>query len=55
MGHSTESALKLIVDIWLKAVNNGELVECILVDFRKAFDQVDHNLLLQTLRHYKVN
>ena len=53
MGHSTESALTLIVHTWLKAINNGDLVGCILVDFRKAFDLAHHNLLLQTLRNYR--
>ena len=27
---------------------------CVLVDFRKAFDLVYHNLLLQKLKHYKI-
>ena len=53
MGHST--ALTLIVDNWLKAINNGKLIGCILVDFRKAFDLVDHSLRLQTIRHFKMN
>ena len=55
MGRSTESALILIVVTLLKAINNGDLVGCILVDFRKAFDLVDHNLLPQKLRHYKLS
>ena len=49
MGQSSESTLTQIVDTWLKAINNGDLVGCILVDFRKASDQVDHKLLPQTL------
>ena len=55
MGRSTESALTLIVGTLLKAINNGALVGCILVDFRKDFDLVDHNLLHQKLRHYKLS
>ena len=54
MGQSTESALTLISDTWLNAINNGNLVGCILVDFRKAFDLVDHNSLLQKL-YYRLN
>ena len=51
--HSTESALILMIDSWLKAINDWKFVGCIMVDFRKAFDLVDHNLLLQKLRLYK--
>ena len=52
-GHSTESALILMIDSWLKAINDGKFVGCLMVDFRKASDVVDHNLLLQKLRLYK--
>lgn len=54
-GHSTESALTQITDPWLKAINNGNLVGCIMVDFRKAFDLVDHHLLLQKVRLYRLS
>ena len=30
-------------------------IGCVLVDFRKAFDLVDHKLHLQMLKHYKIN
>ncbi|MES9882533.1 MAG: reverse transcriptase family protein [Sedimenticola sp.] len=52
-GHSTESALILMIDNFLRAINQGKLVGCILVDFRKAFDLVDHTILLQKLKLYK--
>ena len=42
-----------MIDSWLKAINDGKFVGCLMVDFRKAFDLVDHNLLLQKLRLYK--
>ena len=45
--HSTESALTLMVDSWLKAINDGKLIGSVLVDFRKAFDLVDHKILLK--------
>ena len=52
-GHSTESALILMIDSWLKAINDGKFVGCLMVDFRKAFDLVDQDLLVQKLRLYK--
>ena len=51
--HSTESAMILMVDSWLKALNAGKLVGCVMVDFRKAFDLVDHQILLKKLQSYK--
>ena len=44
-----------MTDTWLKAINNGNLVECIWVDFRKAFDPVDHHLQLQKMLHYRLS
>ena len=53
--HSTESALIRMTDSWLKAINEGNMVGCVLVDFRKAFDLVDHKTLLKKLKCYKCN
>ena len=53
--HSTESALILMTESWLKAINEGKIVGCVLVDFRKAFDLVDHHILLKKLKCYKCN
>lgn len=52
-GHSTESALTLMTENWLKALNEGKIVGSIMVDFRKAFDLVDHDLLLEKTKCYK--
>ena len=51
--HSCETALVHIFDKWLKAVNDGFIVGVVMVDFKKAFDLVDHNVLLQKLALYK--
>ena len=33
-----------MTDTWLLAINDGNIVGCVLVDLRKAFDLVDHKL-----------
>ena len=35
--HSTESAIVRMIDFWLKAVDDGKLTGCVMVDFRKTF------------------
>ena len=52
-GHSTESALISMIDSWLKAMNDGKYVGCLMIDFRKAFDLVDHSILLHKLKLYR--
>ena len=52
-GHSTETALTLMTEPWLKAINEGKIVGTIMVNFRNAFDLVDHDLLLHKLSLYK--
>ena len=44
-----------MIDSWLKAINEGKIVGCVLIDFRKAFDLVDHKILLNKLKYYKWN
>ena len=53
--HSCETALIHMVEKWLKALDKGELVGVLLVDFRKAFDLVDHSILLSKMELYKLN
>ena len=53
-GKSTEHAL---IDIHEKILNSFEKNEspcCILLDFAKAFDTVDHQILLSKLYHYGI-
>ena len=42
-----------MADTWLKDINEDKLVGCAMIDFRKAFDLVDHKLLLSRLDIYK--
>ena len=46
-GHSIETALLLMTERWLKALNEGNVVGSVMVDIRKTFDLVDHAFLLE--------
>ena len=51
---STYMALISLTDKITKAMENGEFCIGIFIDFRKAFDTVDHSILLDKLYHYGI-
>ena len=50
--HSCQTALTKLTDMWLKDIDEGNLTGSVFVDFTKAFDLVDHKLLIQKLGLY---
>jgi Reverse transcriptase (RNA-dependent DNA polymerase) len=53
--HSCHTALVRLCDTWLQAINNSKMTGAIFLDFKKAFDLVDHDLLVNKLLHYLNN
>ena len=53
-GHSTSIALMLLTDRISKALYNGEYVLGVFLDFSKAFDTVNHEILLRKLYCYGI-
>ena len=51
-GRSTTHALVDIMHHWHKAVDEGKSVRVVFVDFAKAFDHIDHNVLVAKLMDY---
>jgi hypothetical protein len=49
---STETQLILSIDDLAKSLDVEEQMNCILLDFSKAFDRVMHSRLLMKLQHY---
>ena len=47
--HSTCTALIKVTDEWLRALDKGEYTGSVFVDLQKAFDVVDHDILLKKL------
>ena len=52
--HSTSIALMVLVDRILKALHEGEYVLGVFIDFSKAFDTVNHDILLRKLWQYGI-
>jgi len=50
--HSCQTVLIRLVDDWISAVDKNEVVGTLLLDLSKAFDLVNHSLLLQNLHYY---
>ncbi len=53
--HLCETALAKMVSKWASNINKGDLTGIVLLDLRKAFDLVDHNLLLHKLSMYRIS
>ena len=44
----------ILVDNLIKSLENGEYVLGVFLDFSKAFDTVDHSILLSKMHHYGI-
>ena len=53
-GNSTQDVLLCVTDSWLKAIDDGKYVGAVFLDLAKAFDCVDHEILLKKLTCYGV-
>ena len=52
--HSTALALVKSVDHWLMSIDNGKTNFVVFLDIKKAFDMVNHEMLLQKLSCYGI-
>ena len=53
--HSTNHGLIAITEKIRKAIDNGEITCGVFLDLQKAFDTVDHEILLSKLEHYGIH
>ena len=53
--HSCHTALVRLCDTWLSAINRREMAAAVFLDFRKAFDLIDHDILIHKLHLYLQN
>ena len=52
--HSTVSALIQMCDDWSDSMDKGKLTGVVFLDIRKAFNSVDHSILLEKVQFYGV-
>lgn len=50
--HSCHTALTTLIEQWLNNINKNKLCGALFVDFAKAFDVINHDLLLKKLAIY---
>ena len=50
--HSCNTALINLVDKWLNNTDKGEIIGAIFFDLLKAFDVIDHQLLIEKVNSY---
>ena len=53
--HSCETAQQSIFDTWKKSIDDHEVVLSLFVDFKKAFDLINPELLFHKMVHYGFN
>ena len=53
-GRSCLTQLVLTNHMWSKALGDGLQVDAVFLDFAKAFDRVNHKILLHKLRNFAI-
>ena len=50
--HGTQHSLLTMLEKWKKGIDNGSYVSALFMDLSKAFDAINHDLMLAKLKAY---
>eukprot|EP00795_Rhopilema_esculentum_P000191 gene191-9818_t len=50
-----ETLIKATKQTWKHIIDRGEIVGALFIDFRKAFDSIDHHILLEKLQGFGIS
>ena len=50
--HETQNPLVTMLERWKQTIDKGEYISVMYMNLSKAFDNINHNLLLAKLRAY---
>ena len=54
-GRSTVLQLLNVMDVWTNAIDKGDSIDTVYLDFTKAFDKVPHNRLMSKMNSIGFN
>ena len=54
-GRSTELLMLFLTEWWKQEIENGKAVGVLFLDFRKAFDSINHNAVLMKIQAAGIN
>lgn len=52
--HSCESAMNLVIANWKQQLDEGKVIIAVFLDFKRAFETLDRDILLQKLWKYGI-
>ena len=53
--HSTCTALVNVTEDWYDSIDKGEYIGVVMLDLKKAFDTVSHDILVKKLSNYDIS
>ena len=53
--HSCETAVQLTISKWKQIIDEGNFIVAVFIDFKRAFETIDREILINKLKYYGIN